>query len=116
MEHEEEEEEYEDEDEQEMDVSVRVVDLSLPEYIKSAARKGLTYYGQKLAGGGIVASTVREARDMARGEITEDKVIRANAWAARHMVDLDASRTQTLMTKSSLVLVLWPSTCGESTR
>ena len=92
MGHEEEEEDYEDEDEQEMDVSVRVVDLSLPEYIKSAARKGLTYYGQKLAGGGIVASTVREARDMARGEITEDKVIRANAWAARHMVDLDAAK------------------------
>jgi hypothetical protein len=92
MGHEEEEEDYEDEDEQEMDVSVRVVDLSLPEYIKSAARKGLTYYGQKLAGGGIVASTVREARDMARGEITEDKVIRSNAWAARHMVDLDAAK------------------------
>jgi HK97 family phage prohead protease len=92
MGHEEEEEVYEDEDEQEMDVSVRVVDLSLPEYIKSAARKGLTYYGQKLAGAGIVASTVREARDMARGEITEDKVIRANAWAARHMVDLDAAK------------------------
>ena len=92
VEEEEDEEDLEDEDEQEMDVSVRVVDLSLPEYIKSAARKGLTYYGQKLAGGGIVASTVREARDMARGEITEDKVIRANAWAARHMVDLDAPK------------------------
>jgi HK97 family phage prohead protease len=82
------EEEYEHEDEDEF----REVNLDLPEYIKSAARKGLTYYGQKLAGGGIVASTVREARDMARGEITEDKVIRANAWAARHMVDLDAAK------------------------
>jgi HK97 family phage prohead protease len=66
--------------------------LSLPEYIQSAARKGLNYYGKKLAGAGIVASTVREAREMAAGRITEDKVIRANAWAARHMVDLDAPK------------------------
>jgi HK97 family phage prohead protease len=50
----------------------------------------LDYYGKKLAGAGVVASTVREAREMASGRITEDKVIRANAWAARHMVDLDA--------------------------
>jgi HK97 family phage prohead protease len=70
----------------------RQVDLSLPEYIQSAARKGLNYYGKKLAGAGIVPSTVREAREMAAGRITEDKVIRANAWAARHMVDLDAPK------------------------
>lgn len=70
----------------------RQVDLSLPEYIQSAARKGLDYYGKKLAGAGIVPSTVREAREMASGRITEDKVIRANAWAARHMVDLDAPK------------------------
>jgi len=70
----------------------RQVDLSLPEYIQSAARKGLDYYGKKLAGAGIVAATVREAREMASGRITEDKVIRANAWAARHMVDLDAPK------------------------
>ena len=70
----------------------RQVDLSLPEYIQSAARKGLDYYGKKLAGAGIVPSTVREAREMAAGRITEDKVIRANAWAARHMVDLDAAK------------------------
>ena len=70
----------------------RQVNLELPEYIKSAARKGLDYYGKKLAGAGIVASTVREAREMVAGRITEDKVIRANAWAARHMVDLDAPK------------------------
>jgi uncharacterized protein len=70
----------------------RQVDLSLPEYIQSAARKGLDYYGKKLAGAGIVPSTVREAREMAAGRITEDKVIRANAWVARHMVDLDAPK------------------------
>lgn len=70
----------------------RAVNLDVPEYIKSAARKGLDYYGKKLAGAGIVAATVREAREMAAGRVTEDKVIRANAWAARHMVDLDAPK------------------------
>ena len=70
----------------------RQVSLNVPAYIRSAARKGLDYYGQGLAGDGLVDRTVREARDMARGDISEDKVIRANAWGARHLVDLDASK------------------------
>ena len=71
---------------------LRQVSLDVPVYIRSAARKGLDYYGQGLAGDGLVDRTVREARDMARGDITEDKVIRTNAWGARHLVDLDASK------------------------
>lgn len=70
----------------------RQVNLDVPEYIKSNARKGLDYYGKSLAGAGVVARTVREAREMAQGRITEDKVIRANAWGARHLVDLDVPR------------------------
>jgi hypothetical protein len=70
----------------------RQVSLNVPAYIRSAARKGLDYYGQGLAGDGLVDRTVREARDMSRGEISEDKVIRANAWAARHLVDLEATK------------------------
>ena len=72
--------------------SIRQVSLDVPAYIRAAARKGLDYYGQGLAGDGLVDRTVREARDMARGDITEDKVIRANAWGARHLVDLDAAK------------------------
>ena len=45
---------------------------------------------QGLGGDGLVARTIREARDMAAGRISEDKVIRANAWGARHLVDLEA--------------------------
>jgi HK97 family phage prohead protease len=70
----------------------RQVSLEIPVYIRTAARKGLDYYGQGLAGEGLVDRTVREARDMARGNITEDKVIRANAWAQRHAVDLQAPK------------------------
>ena len=78
-------EEYEHEE-------MRQVSLEVPTYIRSAARKGLDYYGQGLAGDGLTDKTVREAREMARGDITEDKVIRTNAWGARHLVDLDAPK------------------------
>jgi HK97 family phage prohead protease len=74
------------------DASIRQVSLEVPAYIRSAARKGLDYYGQGLAGEGLVDRTVREARDMARGDISEDKVVRANAWAQRHAVDLQAPK------------------------
>ncbi len=63
---------------------------SLPAYIRANARKGLDYYGKGLGGDGLVDRTIREAREMAAGRITEDKVVRAAAWGARHMPDLDA--------------------------
>ena len=88
----EEEEVLDDMEEDEMEDEVRQVSLDVPVYIRSAARKGLDYYGQGLAGDGLVDRTVREAREMARGDITEDKVIRTNAWGARHLVDLDAPK------------------------
>ena len=86
------EDEIEDEleDEIEDELEDRQIDLEVPQYIRDAAAKGLEYYADGLAGDGLVGSTVREARAMARGEISEDKVIRANAWGARHAPDLDA--------------------------
>jgi HK97 family phage prohead protease len=70
----------------------RAVDLKLPAYIQNAAAKGLEYNAQGLGGDGLVERTIREARLMADGQISEDKVIRANAWGQRHLVDLDASQ------------------------
>jgi len=78
---------HEEEDEED-----RQVNLEVPVYIRTAARKGLDYYGQGLAGEGLVDRTVREARDLARGQVSEDKVVRANAWAQRHAVDLQAPK------------------------
>ena len=78
-------EEYEHEE-------MRQVSLEVPTYIRSAARKGLDYYGQGLAGDGLTDKTVREARDLARGEMSEDKVIRSAAWSERHSVDLQAPK------------------------
>lgn len=68
----------------------RQVNLDLPDYIRTAAARGLEYYSDGLAGDGVVARTIREARLLADGQVSEDKVIRASAWAARHLVDLDA--------------------------
>lgn len=67
----------------------RQVDLNLPGYMRAAARQGVEWHEEGLSGDGIVPATVRDARRMADGQITEDKVIRASAWAARHRVDLD---------------------------
>ena len=68
----------------------RQLSFDVPAYVREAARKGLDYYGQGLGGDGLVARTIREAREMAAGRISEDKVVRANAWGARHLVDLEA--------------------------
>jgi len=68
----------------------RQLSFDVPQYIRANARKGLDYYGKGLAGDGVTDKTVREARDLAAGRVSEDKVVRAAAWGARHMVDLDA--------------------------
>jgi len=70
----------------------RAIELNLPAYIRSAAAKGLEHYREGLGGDGLVERTIREARAMAAGNISEDKVIRANAWGQRHLVDLEAPK------------------------
>jgi len=69
----------------------RQVNLVPPAYMRAAARQGLRYYDQGLAGDGLADRTVTEARQMARGDaLTPDKWVRIAAWIARHLVDLDA--------------------------
>jgi HK97 family phage prohead protease len=58
--------------------------------MSSAARKGLAFRAEGYGGDGLADRTVREARQIADGQMSDDKVIRANAWAARHAVDLEA--------------------------
>jgi len=76
---------YHDEDED------RQVDLTVPDYIQKAAQQGLAFHREGKSGSGVVARTIREATAMAQGNVTEDKVVRASAWAARHRPDLDAT-------------------------
>jgi HK97 family phage prohead protease len=70
----------------------RQVDTTPPEYIRDAAARGLQLRAEGFGGDGVTDKTVREARSMVDGFISEDKVIRANAWGARHAVDLDAAQ------------------------
>lgn len=68
----------------------RDVDLEAPAYMRAAARKGIELYEEGLAGEGVTEQTIREARAMARGNITADKWSRMGPWIARHLTDLDA--------------------------
>jgi len=70
----------------------RAVNLDVPQYIRDAAARGLELRAEGYGGDGLVDRTIREARLMADGQISEDKVIRANAWAARHAIDLEADQ------------------------
>jgi HK97 family phage prohead protease len=76
---------YDDEDED------RQVDTTPPAYIQEAAAQGLEFHREGKSGSGVVARTIREATAMAQGNVSEDKVVRASAWAARHRTDLDAT-------------------------
>jgi uncharacterized protein len=68
----------------------RDINQDAPAYMRAAARRGLEFYEQGLAGDGVTAQTIREATLMARGTVTDDKWIRIAAWIARHLVDLDS--------------------------
>jgi uncharacterized protein len=74
----------------EPDQEERDIDQDAPAYMRAAARRGLEYYEEGLAGDGVTAGTIREAREMAEGRVSDDKWIRIAAWIARHLVDLDS--------------------------
>lgn len=68
----------------------RSIDQSAPAYMRAAARRGLAYYEEGKGGDGLVEKTIREARDMANGDVSDDKWIRIAAWISRHLGDLDS--------------------------
>ena len=68
----------------------RAINQDAPQFMRAAARRGLEFYAEGLAGDGLTDKTVREARLMAEGKVSDDKWIRIAAWIARHLVDLEA--------------------------
>ena len=58
-----------------------------PTYMQRAAEVGLKYWAEGKAGDGLQSATVREARAMARGQVSDDKWVRIAAWVARHRRD-----------------------------
>lgn len=63
-----------------------------PDYIISAAKRGLEHLAAGHGGDGLTEGTKDAARRMAAGEISEDKIVKANAWGARHAVDLQVGK------------------------
>jgi uncharacterized protein len=74
----------------ESDPEDRAINQEAPAYMRAAARRGLEYYEQGLAGDGVVDRTIDEAREMAAGTVSDDKWVRIAAWIARHLGDLDS--------------------------
>lgn len=96
-------------EESERAIEVRVVDLSAPEYMVSAAKRGLRLYADGEAGAGLEESTVRDARAMAQGTISEAKWRKIGPWIARHIDDLDAVDAETPITPGLVAHLLWGS-------
>lgn len=73
---------------------LRVDIVAPPSYMRAAARRGLKYYEEGKGGAGLVPATIREAREMAAGNVSADKWVRISAWIARHLPDLDAPKNK----------------------
>jgi HK97 family phage prohead protease len=74
----------------EPDEESRAINQEAPAYMRAAARRGLEFHAEGLSGDGVTDQTIREARAMAEGTVSDDKWIRIAAWIARHLVDLDS--------------------------
>jgi HK97 family phage prohead protease len=59
----------------------------VPDYIRNAAARGLSFVEDGFAGDGLQAQTISEARELAAGRADTDKVIRMAAWIRRHRGD-----------------------------
>jgi hypothetical protein len=68
--------------------------VPVPDYVSEAARRGLEWHAEGKSGDGVTDQTIREARDMVEGSISEDKVRRMGPWFQRHRGDMDAPKNK----------------------
>ena len=68
--------------------------IDVPDYVQSAARRGLEWHAEGKSGDGVTDKTLREAREMADGSVSEDKLRRMGPWFRRHEPDMDAPRNK----------------------
>jgi HK97 family phage prohead protease len=64
----------------------------VPQFIRNNAQRGLDYLAEGYGGDGLTDATKREAREMAAGRISENKVRKMAPWFARHKVDGQAPK------------------------
>lgn len=61
--------------------------VAVPNYVQRAAEQGLAFNADGRGGDGLTDQTIREARELAAGSVSDQKVRRMIAWIARHRVD-----------------------------
>jgi len=59
----------------------------VPNYIRDAAARGLSFVEDGLGGDGLQPETIADARELAAGRADSDKVLRTAAWIRRHRGD-----------------------------
>ncbi len=64
--------------------------IPVPGFISRNAERGLKYREEGRGGDGLVEQTIRDARDMVEGSISEAKLRKMAPWFARHRPDMDA--------------------------
>lgn len=64
--------------------------VAVPDWMRANARRGLAWVTDGKGGQGLQPATIREARSLADGTASNQKIRRMAAWFSRHMVDLDA--------------------------
>lgn len=65
---------------------------NVPKFIRDNAQRGLDYLAEGYGGDGLTDATKREAREMAAGRISDNKVRKMAPWFARHKADGDAPK------------------------
>jgi len=95
--------------------------VAVPSFVSANAKRGLALL--EFAGDGLVPKTIREARQMAAGSVSADKVMRMAAWLARHESDLASPKAQAYAageserpTPGQVAWLLWGGDVGSANR
>ena len=67
---------------------------NVPQFIRNNAQRGLDYLEEGFGGDGLTDATKREAREMADGNISDNKVRKMAPWFARHKADGQAPKNK----------------------
>ena len=59
----------------------------VPDYVRNAAARGLSFVEDGLGGDGLQPETITDARELAAGRVDSDKLVRMAAWIRRHRGD-----------------------------
>ena len=79
----------------ELPTAIEARAISAPQWLQDNANRGLEWLREGYAGDGLTEKTKAEARAMAAGTVSDDKVVRMAAWFARHMADLEGTDRNT---------------------